>query len=80
MQGLHPEQKARESTKTEKARKKLILNLDSSASEAPEEEGESHAGNLMTDDSWTPAAGWISTKAHTAWMAVPFLNHSTRGS
>ena len=38
-------------------------------------------GNLMTglpsqwpDDSWTPAAGWFSLKAHTAWMAVPSLN------
>ena len=26
------------------------------------------------DDSWTPAAGWYSTKAHAAWMAVSSLN------
>ena len=52
-----------------------------SASEAPEEEGYSHAweyddwsSSQWPGDSWTPAAAWYSTKAHTAWMAVPSLN------
>ena len=52
-----------------------------SASEAPEREGKSHAwesddwsSSQWLDDSCTPAAGWYSTKAHTAWMSVPSLN------
>ena len=52
-----------------------------SASEAPELEGFCHAWESdawsscqWPDDSWTSAAGWCSTKAHTAWMAVPSWN------
>ena len=62
---------ARESHKKERARKKLILN----------QSGYSHAweyddwsSSQWPGDSWTPAAAWYSTKAHTAWMAVPSLN------
>ena len=44
-----------------------------SASEAPEEEGYGHAwesddwsASHWPDESWTSAAGWFCTKAHTA--------------
>ena len=56
----------------------------------PEEEGCSLAWESddwscrqWLDGSWTPVAGWYSTKAHIAWMAVPSLNlayHPTRVS
>ena len=52
-----------------------------SPSEGPEQEEYSHAwesddwsSSQWPDDPWTPAAGWYSTKAQTAWMAVPSWN------
>ena len=52
-----------------------------SASETLSEEGYGHAWESddwqtshWPDESWTSAAGWSCTKAHTAWMAAVPLN------
>ena len=76
-----PRTQVEERTKKEKARKELILNLDFSASETPNEEGYGHAwesddwsSSHWSDESWTSAAGWFRTEAHTAWMVTTPLN------
>ena len=73
--------KAKERIKKDKGNEGTYPQCGLSASEAPEEEGYSHAwesddwsSSQWPDVSWTPAAKWYSTRAHTAWMAVPSLN------
>ena len=69
-----PRTKARESSKKEKARKKLILNLDFQLLKHLKKkhshawESDDWSNSQWPDDSWTPAS---SPKTHTAWRRYP---------
>ena len=74
---ITPRTKATESPQKGRGKKEPHRQSGLSASETSEEEGYSHSWESddwsscqWLDDSWTPAAGWFCTKAHTAWMAV----------
>ena len=72
-----PRTKVEERTKQEKARKELILNLDSQPQKHPMKKdmaSDDWSASHWTDDSWTSDAGRFYTKSHTAWMVAPPLN------
>ena len=73
--------KARDRTKKEKSKEETFPQSGFSAPETPNAEGYGQAwesddssANQWTDDSWSPGAGWICTKSHTAWMVATPLN------
>ena len=75
-----PRMKAKERTKKGKGKEGTYPESRLSASETPIE-GHGHAwesddwsASHWPDESWTSAAGWFCTKAHTAWMEATPLN------
>ena len=71
-----PQTKAEERIEKEKGKEGTYPQSGFSASETPNEEGESDdwSASHQTDDSWTPDAGWFCTRTYTAWMVATPLN------
>ena len=73
--------KAEERIEKGKSKEGTCLQSGFSSSETPHEEGygqvwepDDWSASHWTVNSWTPDAGWLCTKAHTAWMVATPLN------